>query len=121
MFNFVVMKKPVSNYISDRRSNLLEDPHDQAYVTKLIKLENPATSLKVIFGANVTGSADVRVLYRLQRVDGGGETDNGEQPQAVGLPARCQSVALYWTARSPPGVALDSLTIFWAHRCQGAV
>ena len=69
------VNKPVENYISDRRSNLLEDPHDQAYVTKLIKLENPATSLKVIFGANITGAGDVRVLYRLQKVDGGGETD----------------------------------------------
>ena len=69
------INRPVVSYITDRRSNTLDDPHDQAYVTKLVKLENPATSIKVLFAANITGSADVRVLYRLQRVDGGGETD----------------------------------------------
>ena len=69
------INKPVTNYITDRRSNTLDDPHDHVYINKLIKLENPATSIKVLFAANVTGAADVRVLYRLQRVDGGGETD----------------------------------------------
>ena len=69
------VNKPVTDYVSDRRSNTLDDPHDQVYLTKLTRLENPATSLKVLFAANITGSADVRVLYRLQRVDGGGETD----------------------------------------------
>ena len=69
------INKPVQNYVTDRRANTLDDPHDQLYLTKLIKLENPATSIKVLFAANVTGAADVRVLYRLQRVDGGGETD----------------------------------------------
>jgi len=69
------INKPITNYTTDRRANTLDDPHDQLYLTKLIKLENPATSIKVLFAANVTGAADVRVLYRLQRVDGGGETD----------------------------------------------
>ena len=69
------INKPIDNYITDRRANTLDDPHDHLYQTKLIRLENPATSIKVLFAANITGAADVRVLYRLQRVDGGGETD----------------------------------------------
>jgi len=69
------INKPVTDYITDRRSNTLDDPHDLSYLTKVIKLENPATSLKVLFAADRPGAADVRVLYRLQRVDGGGETD----------------------------------------------
>ncbi len=69
------INKPIGNYISDRRSNTTNDPHDLVYQTKIIQLENPASSIKVLFAANRPGGADIRVLYRLQRVDGGGETD----------------------------------------------
>ena len=69
------INKPVGNYISDRRTNTLNDPHDLVYQTKIISLENPASSIKVLFAANRPAGADIRVLYRLQRVDGGGETD----------------------------------------------
>ena len=69
------INKPVGNYISDRRTNTLDDPHELLYQTKTIQLENPATSIKVLFAANRPGGVDIRVLYRLQRVDGGGETD----------------------------------------------
>ena len=66
---------PITNYITDRRSNtLLEDPHTFSYVTQVISLENPATSLKVILAAFKPGTSDVRVLYRLRRSDGS-ETD----------------------------------------------
>ena len=62
---------PISNYVTDRRSNLLaEDPHNLSYLTKVIALENPATSLQVLLGAYRPTSADIRVLYRLFRVDG---------------------------------------------------
>ena len=62
---------PVSDYRTDSRPNLLEeDPHNFNYLTKLINLESPATSLKVIMGIFKPPSADVRVLYRLKRVDG---------------------------------------------------
>ena len=61
---------PITNYITDRRSNtLLEDPHAFSYVTSVIELENPASSLKVIFGAFKPGTSQVRVLYRLRRSD----------------------------------------------------
>jgi len=62
---------PITNYITDRRSNtLLEDPHAFSYVTSVIGLENPATSLKVILAAFKPGTSDIRVLYRLRRTDG---------------------------------------------------
>ena len=62
---------PIDNYITDRRSNtLLEDPHTFSYVTSVIELENPASSLKVILSAFKPGTSDIRVLYRLRRTDG---------------------------------------------------
>ena len=62
---------PITNYITDRRSNtLLEDPHTFSYVTSVIELENPASSLKVILAAFKPGTSEVRVLYRLRRSDG---------------------------------------------------
>jgi hypothetical protein len=62
---------PISNYVTDRRSNtLLEDPHTFSYVTSVIGLENPASSLKVILAAFKPGTSDIRVLYRLRRTDG---------------------------------------------------
>ena len=62
---------PIDNYITDRRSNtLLEDPHSFSYVTSVIELENPASSLKVILSAFKPGTSDIRVLYRLRRTDG---------------------------------------------------
>ena len=62
---------PISNYTTDRRSNtLLEDPHTFSYVTSVVGLENPASSLKVILAAFKPGTSDIRVLYRLRRTDG---------------------------------------------------
>ena len=62
---------PITNYTTDRRSNtLLEDPHTFSYVTSVIELENPASSLKVILAAFKPGTSDIRVLYRLRRADG---------------------------------------------------
>ena len=39
------------------------------FVTEPVQLENPATSLKVIVGANVPPEADFRVFYRLFTAD----------------------------------------------------
>ena len=63
------INSPISNYSTDSRVNTLDDPHENLYLTKVIKLENPATSLKVLFAAYRPSSADIRVLYRLQRSD----------------------------------------------------
>ena len=63
------INKPIENYATSSRSNQLDDPHDQLYQTKVIMLENPATSIKVIFGAFRPPASDIRVLYRLFRAD----------------------------------------------------
>ena len=63
------INRPVDNYALSSRANQLDDPHNQLYQTKVIMLENPATSLKVIFAAFRPPAADVRVLYRLFRAD----------------------------------------------------
>ena len=64
------INSPIANFVTDRRANTLYDPHDLLYLTKVIKLENPATGLKVLFAAYRPSASYVRVLYRLQRADG---------------------------------------------------
>jgi len=63
------INSPISNYATSNRANSIDDPHDNLYLTKVIKLENPATSLKVLFAANRPAASDIRVLYRLFRAD----------------------------------------------------
>ena len=64
------LNTPISDYSSDNRSNLiLDDPHAAVYVSKAVKLVQPATSLKVILSAYRHESADFRVLYSLSRPD----------------------------------------------------
>ena len=60
---------PIENYATSNRANNLDDPHETLYQTQVVKLENPATSLKVLFAANRPASSDIRVLYRLVRAD----------------------------------------------------
>lgn len=65
------VNSPISDYITDNRANLLEeDPHNFNYLTKVINLDSPATSLKVMMAVFKPAPADIRVLYRLKRVDG---------------------------------------------------
>jgi hypothetical protein len=64
------LNSPVSDYISDSRSNsILDDPHAAVYVSRAVNLIKPATSLKVILSAYRHESADFRVLYSLFRSD----------------------------------------------------
>ena len=61
-----------ANYATDSRvKGLIEDPHGSVFVTEPVQLENPATSLKVIVGANVPPEADFRVclLYTSDAAD----------------------------------------------------
>ena len=63
-----LVNKPISNYVTDARSNQLTgDPHSAVYLSKRIDLQQPATSLKVMVGACIHSSADFRVLYQLHR------------------------------------------------------
>jgi hypothetical protein len=45
------------------------DNHAAIYLTKKINLQNPATSLRVIFDANREDAASIKVLYKILRVD----------------------------------------------------
>ena len=64
------LNSPISDYSSDNRSNsILSDPHAAVYVSKSVKLVQPATSLKVILSVYRHESADFRVLYSLSRQD----------------------------------------------------
>jgi len=64
------INSPVENYATSNKANSLDDPHETLYQTQVVKLENPASSLKVLFAANRPAASDIRVLYRLVRVDG---------------------------------------------------
>jgi len=71
---------PISDYITDSRSNsITNDPHAASYVSRLVSLTQPASSLKVILSAYRHSSSDFRVLYSLIRAD------SSEVPQAFEL------------------------------------
>ena len=60
----------LENYATDSRTNrIFNDPHGSVFVSEKVNLEQPATSLKVIVGANVAPEADFRVFYRLYCAD----------------------------------------------------
>ena len=58
------------NYATDERVKALTgDPHGSIFVSKLVTLKNPATSLKVLVAASVEPEADFRVFYQLLSFD----------------------------------------------------
>jgi len=64
------INQPITDYAFDNRVNsAVYDPNAAIYVSNLVKLQNPATSLKVIFSAYRHSSADIRVLYSLVKPD----------------------------------------------------
>ena len=64
------INQPITDYSFDNRVNsALYDPNAAVYVSNLVRLQNPATSLKVIFSAYRHSSADIRVLYSLVKPD----------------------------------------------------
>jgi len=61
---------PIDDYVNDSRSNKINgDPHGGIFVTQIISLSQPATSLRVLIAANRQETADFRVLYRLFKAD----------------------------------------------------
>ena len=67
------LNNPITDYAFDGRVNLEEDdPHASTYVSKVVSLKQPATSLKVLVGSFRHSSADFRVLYKLTRTDSNG-------------------------------------------------
>ena len=64
------LNSKVTNYATDSRVNSLRnDPSACSYVTKVVKLERGADSIKVLFDAYRPPSSDIRVMYRLFRSD----------------------------------------------------
>ena len=63
--------KPITNFSTNRSIKQIgQDPHAAIYVSNTISLQNPSTSLKVLFGAYRHSSADIRVMYKTYRDDG---------------------------------------------------
>jgi hypothetical protein len=64
------LNDPIDNYAIDARANaVVRDPHASYYLSKLINLKQPATSLRVVFDAFRPSSSDFRVLYSVIRPD----------------------------------------------------
>ena len=64
------INKPISDYGTDDRSKQIkDDPHGSIFVSSIVNLAQPATSLKVLVGASVQPDADFRVYYRLYSED----------------------------------------------------
>lgn len=61
---------PIADYVLDSRSNKIDgDPHGGVFVTQIISLAQPATSLRLLVAANRQASADFRAFYRLFKAD----------------------------------------------------
>ena len=61
------------NYPTDPRVNsIINDPHSAVYYSIPVRLAKPATSLKLFLNAMIPESSDIRVLYRLDRIDSSG-------------------------------------------------
>ncbi len=59
-----LVNNPISDYPNDSRVNTADwDPNAAIYVSKVITLDNPADSLKVIFDAIRSETSTIRVLY----------------------------------------------------------
>ena len=60
------INKPIADYSLDSLTRQLKnDPHGSVFVSNIVRLNQPATSLKVLVGASVEPDADFRVFYRL--------------------------------------------------------
>jgi len=60
------INSPVSNFATDSRVNKTgQDPCASSYVSNLVTLENPATSISVQFASYRRNSSDIRVLYKI--------------------------------------------------------
>jgi hypothetical protein len=70
------INRPVTDFVADPGANsIFNDPHSATYVSNIINLAQPASSLKVILSAYRPESGDIRVLYELVRED----SENVEQ------------------------------------------
>ncbi len=64
------LNSKISDYASDRRVNSVDqDPSAAIYLSKIVNLEKSADGLKVMFDAYRHSTNDIRVLYRIFRID----------------------------------------------------
>lgn len=64
------LNKPISNFATDDMvRSLTADPHESIYISKIVELNLPANSLKVLLTAGENITNDIRVFYRLIRPD----------------------------------------------------
>ena len=64
------VNNPITDYAGDGRVNsLLFDPNAGVYVSNVVNLAQPASSLKLIIAAYRDSTADIRALYSLVRAD----------------------------------------------------
>ena len=64
------LNSKIDNYATDARVNSLDqDPSAAVYLSKVVNLEKAADSLKVMFDAYRHSTNDIRVAYRIFRVD----------------------------------------------------
>tara|TARA_B000000609_G_scaffold48836_1_gene35743 strand:- start:187 stop:690 length:504 start_codon:yes stop_codon:yes gene_type:complete len=60
----------ITDYATDRRVNSIDqDPSAAVYLSKVVNLEKAADGLKVMFDAYRHATNDIRVLYRIFRID----------------------------------------------------
>ena len=84
--NFVTVANRLNNIdtsadvypTTDYNSMTAPDGDDNAavYMTKRVTLENPATALKILFGAYRHSTAEIKVLYKILRTDDASNFDD---------------------------------------------
>jgi hypothetical protein len=63
--------KPVEDFAQNGAiMNSITEPHSAVYLTQAIRLEQPATSIKLMFLGNRPAGTDIRALYKIFREDG---------------------------------------------------
>jgi hypothetical protein len=66
---------PIVNFATDSRvSSIPNDPNSMIYVSKLVELENPATSLKVFIDGYIANTSDLRMFFALNQELNANET-----------------------------------------------
>jgi len=64
------LNSKIDDYATDRRVNSIDqDPSAAIYLSKIVNLEKSADGLKVMFDAYKHSTNDIRVLYRIFRID----------------------------------------------------
>ena len=64
------LNSKITDYANDRRVNSINnDPSAAVYLSKVVNLEKSADGLKVMFDAYRHATNDIRVLYRIFRID----------------------------------------------------